>query len=61
MNRKEFIKLGIMGVLGSMLPTNQAKMETLRIHTTNNVGMGILNPNQKLRITGIHSNGIGVQ
>jgi hypothetical protein len=60
MNRKEFIKLGIMGILGSLLPTNQATNE-LRIHTKGNVGMGILNPNQKLRITGIHSNGIGAQ
>jgi hypothetical protein len=60
MNKREFIKLGIMGVLGSLLPTNRATNE-LRMHTTNNVGMGILNPNQKLRITGIHSNGIGVQ
>lgn len=48
-----------MGILGSLLPTNQAK-DTLRIHTKGNVGMGILNPNQRLRVTNRHSNGIGI-
>ena len=60
MNRKEFIKLGIMGVLGSLLPTNRATNE-LRIHTKGNVGMSVPNPSQRLRITGWHNNGIGAQ
>ena len=60
MNRKDFIKLGVMGVLGSLLPTNQTK-DALRIHTKGNVGMSVTNPNQRLRISGWHSNGIGAQ
>jgi hypothetical protein len=47
-NRREFIKLGVMGVLGSLLPT---KGDTLIINTNGNVGMAINNPNEILRIS----------
>ena len=58
MNRKDFIKWGILGIIGSLLPV--PKRDTLRIHTKGNVGMSVTNPSQRLRITGWHNNGIGI-
>ena len=62
MNKREFIKLGVMGVLGSLLPTDNTKGDKLVINTNHNVGMSINNPNGILRITGTHypDGGIGV-
>lgn len=57
--RRDFIKLGIMGLIGSLLPTNENK----RVLTTNSkVGMGITNPSQKLIIRGGYypDGGIGI-
>jgi hypothetical protein len=48
-NRREFIKLGVMSVLGSLLPV--PKGDTLIINTNHNVGMRINNPNGILRIS----------
>ena len=60
MNRKEFIKLGVMGVLGSLLPVH--KRDTLRMDTKGNVGMSVTNPNQKLTIKNSYDPiGIGAQ
>lgn len=65
MNRKEFmrrdfIKMGIVGIIGSLLPV--PKRDTLRIHTKGNVGMSVTNPNQKLTITNSYDPiGIGAQ
>ena len=62
MNKREFIKLGVMGVLGSLLPTDNTKEDKLVINTNHNVGMSINNPNGILRIMGTHypDGGIGV-
>ena len=61
-NRRDFIKLGVMGVLGSLLPTDNTKGDTLIINTNNKVGMGITNPSQKLIIKGGYypDGGIGI-
>ncbi len=59
MNKREFIKLGIMGILGSLLPV--PKRDTLIIHTKGNVGMSVPNPSQKLTITNSYDPiGIGI-
>jgi hypothetical protein len=49
--RRDFIKWGIMSVLGSLLPTDNTKGDTLIINTNHNVGMSMDNPNGILRIT----------
>ena len=51
MNKREFIKLGVMGLLGSLLPTDNTKGDKLVINTNHNVGMSINNPNGILRIS----------
>jgi hypothetical protein len=48
-NRRDFIKWGIMGVLGSLLPVPEGN--ALIINTNHNVGMSINNPNGILRIS----------
>jgi hypothetical protein len=48
-NRRDFIKWGVMGVFGSLLPV--PKGDTLIINTKGNVGMSMDNPNGILRIT----------
>jgi hypothetical protein len=47
--RRDFIKWGVMSVLGSLLPV--PKGDTLIINTKGNVGMSMDNPNGILRIT----------
>jgi hypothetical protein len=47
--RRDFIKWGIMSVLGSLLPV--PKGDTLIINTNHNVGMSMDNPNGILRIS----------
>lgn len=62
MNKREFIKLSVMGVLGSLLPTNPTKKDMRVINTKSKVGMGITNPSQKLIIKGGYypDGGIGI-